>query len=101
MSTISDVWTMTERVCVKSEEKEVAYMLAAPLPPAPRQPMRSMDRGVRQRRKPARPLFTGKCQPVSSRQGNVQVSIRSGSCNDHNCCGSGRQGSTAGRPHQW
>lgn len=44
-------------------------MLAAPLPPAPRQPMRSMDRGVRQRRKPARPLFTGECQLVSGQAG--------------------------------
>ena len=29
---------------------------AAPLPPAPRQPMRSQDRGVRERRKPMRAL---------------------------------------------
>lgn len=34
----------------------LTYMLAAPLPPAPRHPMRSMDNGVSESKKPARPL---------------------------------------------
>jgi hypothetical protein len=34
-----------------------AYIEAAPLPPDPRQPIRSQDRGVRERRKPSRALY--------------------------------------------
>jgi hypothetical protein len=33
-----------------------SYIPAAPLPPAPRQPMRSQDRGEREMRKPRRAL---------------------------------------------
>lgn len=46
-------------------EGRILPVEAAPLPPAPRQPMRSQDKGVRERRKPIRALEIETAQHVS------------------------------------
>ena len=51
------------------------YIVAAPSPPAPRQPMRSQDRGVRESKKPTRALTIEKRKLISTQILNLTTSM--------------------------